>query len=169
MKEKNIIQRAHLFTHIYEPDEIAKEYQKSLKQVLKLYKKLKHDNDLMQAEFERLEDLEDDRDILKYRIRELEKENQAYLEELAGDKTAISLLYQKEKSRIMELAELLDKQESEIKSLEQELEIQKGYSISKDKIREKLDYQYMLWNTPNRQKEYSQEVVEILEELLEEK
>lgn len=68
MKEKNIIQKAHLFTHIYEPDEIAKEYQKSLKQVLKLYKKLKHDNDLMQAEFERLENLEDDRDILKYQL-----------------------------------------------------------------------------------------------------
>ena len=42
----------------------------------------------------------------------------------------------KEKSRIMELAELLDKQENEIKSLEQELEIQEGCSISKDKIRE---------------------------------
>lgn len=42
----------------------------------------------------------------------------------------------KEKSRIMELAELLDKQESEIKSLHQELEIQKGCSISKDKIKE---------------------------------
>lgn len=40
--------------------------------------------------------------------------------------------------------------------------------ISKDKIRAKLDYQYMLWNTPNRQKEYNQEVVDILEELLEE-
>ena len=42
----------------------------------------------------------------------------------------------KEKSRIMELAELLDKQENEINSLQQELEIQKGCSISKDKIRE---------------------------------
>lgn len=45
---------------------------------------------------------------------------------------------EKGKSRIMELAELLDKQESEIKSLQQELEIQKGCSISKDKIREKI-------------------------------
>ena len=44
----------------------------------------------------------------------------------------------KEKNRIMELAELLDKQENEIKSLEQELEIQEGCSISKDKIREKI-------------------------------
>ena len=41
----------------------------------------------------------------------------------------------KEKNRIMELAELLDKQENEINSLQQELEIQKGCSISKDKIR----------------------------------
>ena len=45
----------------------------------------------------------------------------------------------KEKSRIMELAELLDKQENEINSLQQELEIQKGCSISKDKIREKIE------------------------------
>ena len=44
----------------------------------------------------------------------------------------------KEKSRIMELAELLDKQENEINSLQQELEIQKGCSISKYKIREKI-------------------------------
>lgn len=39
--------------------------------------------------------------------------------------------------------------------------------ITKDKIREKLNYQYILWNTPNRQKEYNQELVEVLEELLE--
>lgn len=42
----------------------------------------------------------------------------------------------KEKSRIMELAELLDKQENEIKFLKGELEIQEGCSISKDKIKE---------------------------------
>lgn len=41
----------------------------------------------------------------------------------------------KEKSRIMELAELLDKQENEIKFLKGELEIQEGCSISKDKIK----------------------------------
>ena len=45
----------------------------------------------------------------------------------------------KEKNRIMELAELLDKQENEIKFLEGELEIQEGCSISKDKIREKIE------------------------------
>lgn len=45
----------------------------------------------------------------------------------------------KEKSRIMELAELLDKQENEIKFLKGELEIQEGCSISKDKIKEWLD------------------------------
>ena len=45
----------------------------------------------------------------------------------------------KEKSRIMELAELLDKQENEINSLQQELEVQKGCSISKDKIRKYLN------------------------------
>ena len=51
----------------------------------------------------------------------------------------------KEKSRIMELAELLDKQENEINSLQQELEIQKGCSISKDKIREIIaEYQKQL-------------------------
>lgn len=40
--------------------------------------------------------------------------------------------------------------------------------ISKDKIKEKLNYQYELWNSPTRQKEYSQDIVNILEELLEE-
>ena len=45
----------------------------------------------------------------------------------------------KEKSRIMELAELLDKQENEIKFLKGELEIQEGRYISKDKIREKKE------------------------------
>ena len=44
----------------------------------------------------------------------------------------------KEKNRIMELAELLDKQENEIKFLKGELEIQEGRYISKDKIRELL-------------------------------
>ena len=39
--------------------------------------------------------------------------------------------------------------------------------IGKDIIREKIEYQNMLWNTPNRQKEYNQEVVEVLENLLE--
>ena len=44
----------------------------------------------------------------------------------------------KEKSRKMELAELLDKQENEINSLQQELEFQKGCSIIKHKIRAKI-------------------------------
>jgi hypothetical protein len=39
--------------------------------------------------------------------------------------------------------------------------------ISKDKIKSILDKQYELWNTPNRQKEYNVELVEILESLLE--
>ena len=47
----------------------------------------------------------------------------------------------KEKNRIMELAELLDKQENEIKFLKGELEIQEGCSISKDKIKEKIKEQ----------------------------
>lgn len=50
--------------------------------------------------------------------------------------------YNKEKSRVMELAELLDKQESEIKSLEEEIELGNGITkaqfISKDKIRDKI-------------------------------
>lgn len=63
----------------------------------------------------------------------------------------------KEKSRIMELDELLDKQENEIKFLKGELEIQEGCSISKDKIREKIDkyrkkseklHSQELWNEP---------------------
>jgi len=41
--------------------------------------------------------------------------------------------------------------------------------ISKEEIKEKLEYQYMLWNTPNRQKEYSQEVVDVLEDMLDKK
>ena len=45
-------------------------------------------------------------------------------------------LYNNEKGRTMMLAVVLDKQESKIKSLEQELEIQNGCSISKDKIRD---------------------------------
>lgn len=42
-----------------------------------------------------------------------------------------------------------------------------GENKYKDRIREELEYQYVLWKTPNRQKEYSQEVVDILEEILE--
>lgn len=38
--------------------------------------------------------------------------------------------------------------------------------IPKEAIREKLNKQYELWNTPNRQKEYSQELVDAYEELL---
>lgn len=81
------------------------------------------------------------------------------------------------------LLNLIEKQQKTIKELMSICDLYKGASdhcveifsdtikpnfISKDKIREKLDYQYMLWNTPNRQKEYNQEVVDILEELLEE-
>lgn len=47
-------------------------------------------------------------------------------------------LYNNEKSKLMVLAMVLDKQESKIKSLHQELEIQEDGSISKDKIREKI-------------------------------
>lgn len=50
----------------------------------------------------------------------------------------------KEKSRIMELAELLDKQENEIKFLKGELEIQEGCSISKDKIKKAKEIK---WHT----------------------
>ena len=51
--------------------------------------------------------------------------------------------------------------------IEYENVFNKGVNSIKDKIKEKLNYQYMLWNTPNRQKEYNQEVVEVLEDLLE--
>ena len=64
--------------------------------------------------------------------------------------------------RIMELAELLDKQENEIKFLKGELEIQEGCSISKDKIREKIKKAKEInWHTPKL-------VIEYFEELLEE-
>ena len=69
----------------------------------------------------------------------------------------------KEKSRIMELAKLLDKQQNEIKFLKGELEIQKGCSISKDKIKEKIEEAKEInWHTPKL-------VIEYFEELLEEK
>lgn len=85
----------------------------------------------------------------------------------------------KEKSRIMELAGLLDKQENEIKSLEQELEIQKGCSISKDKIMVKINERknnipYLSTFDDWEKKEYTNEditnyCIEALNELLEEK
>ena len=86
----------------------------------------------------------------------------------------------KEKSRIMELAELLDKQENEINSLQQELEVQKGCSISKDKIREKLNkyrekleklHSQELWNEPEDSiKDFKyNHYLEAYKELLEEK
>lgn len=45
--------------------------------------------------------------------------------------------------------------------------VEKNY-IHKDIIRKHLEKQYMLWNTPSRQKEYSQEIVNELREILEE-
>lgn len=38
--------------------------------------------------------------------------------------------------------------------------------IPKKDIQEKLDYQYDLWNTPNKQKDFNLELVETLEDLL---
>lgn len=38
--------------------------------------------------------------------------------------------------------------------------------IPKKDIQEILDYQYDLWNTPNKQKDFNLELVETLEELL---
>ena len=73
----------------------------------------------------------------------------------------------KEKNRIMELAELLDKQENEIKFLKRELEIQEGCSISKDKIREKIKYiKNLTFEEKSIIKDY---IITILQELLEEK
>ena len=77
----------------------------------------------------------------------------------------------KEKSRIMELAELLDKQENEIKFLKGELEIQKGCSISKDKIRKIInkyvDIDEHLKYT--NQELYGEDLKNMINELLEEK
>lgn len=77
----------------------------------------------------------------------------------------------KEKSRIMELAELLDKQENEIKSLQQELEIQKGCSISKDKIRDYFAHDLAFKRRLIREKEeisdYNRGKFDTIEDLLE--
>ena len=77
----------------------------------------------------------------------------------------------KEKSRIMELAELLDKQENEIKFLKGELEIQEGCSISKDKIRKIInkyvDIDEHLKYT--NQELYGEDLKNMINELLEEK
>lgn len=68
----------------------------------------------------------------------------------------------KEKSRIMELAELLDKQENEIKFMKGELEIQEGCSISKDKIKElKEKVEKEMINNPY---DFSYMINELLEE-----
>ena len=72
----------------------------------------------------------------------------------------------------MELAELLDKQENEINSLQQELEIQKGCSISKDKIREKIEEsKEMITNefVCETYKDRYEFLVKYLEELLQDK
>ena len=78
----------------------------------------------------------------------------------------------KEKSRIMELAELLDKQENEIKFLKGELEIQEGCSISKAKIREKIEEsKEMITNefVCETYKDRYEFLVKYLEELLQDK
>ena len=62
----------------------------------------------------------------------------------------------------------MDSSNGDIKLLEDFLnELLKGF-IPKSKIRKILDKQYELFNSKN-QKEYSQEVVDVLEELLEDK
>ena len=77
----------------------------------------------------------------------------------------------KEKNRIMELAELLDKQENEINSLQQELEIQKGCSISKDKIRKIINKYVDIDEHLNytNQELYGEDLKNMINELLEEK
>ncbi|MBR1653531.1 MAG: hypothetical protein IJ690_01045 [Clostridia bacterium] len=72
------------------------------------------------------------------------------------------LKQEKEKNKILDNLLLVNKEEYEF------IKNKEDY-IHKDIIKEKIAYQNMLWNTPNRQKEYNQEVVEVLEELLEEK
>ena len=114
---------------------------------------------------------------LKEKNKELDKENQGLFELYNfNDSSLLSKILKdykkiidkqqkeikKEKSRIMELAELLDKQDNEINSLQQELEIQEGCSISKDKIREKIKKAKEInWQIPKL-------VIEYFEELLEE-
>lgn len=70
-------------------------------------------------------------------------------------------------NRICELEEKNKQLETENFSLNEMKRYNKKHYIHKDKIKEKLEYQNILWETPNRQKEYSQEVVDVLEELLE--
>lgn len=78
---------------------------------------------------------------------------------------------EKEKSRIMELVELLDKQENEIKFLKGELEIQEGCSISKDKIREIIaEYQKQLKSADTERTAIMlSNFIMVLNDLLEEK
>ena len=75
----------------------------------------------------------------------------------------------KEKNRIMELAELLDKQENEIKFLKGELEIQEGRYISKDKIREKIEEITSYAYTSVEERECQTYARQVLKDLLEEK
>lgn len=121
-----------------------KEIIKNTKAILEHYQKIKNIKDPIE------------RDI----------ESSCYIEEMPFNELQGLLdLYNKEKSRIMELAELLDKQESEIKSLQQELEIQKGCSISKDKIKAKIKE---LENLQENQYIHLDYTKKILEELLKE-
>lgn len=66
---------------------------------------------------------------------------------------------EKKEQRLIITREAYDRVVLEVVDLEEN-------SIPKEVIREKLDEQYKLWNTPNRQKEYSQELVDAYEELL---
>lgn len=122
--------------------------------------------------------------IASERQKEIAQELQVLLNLIKKRDNKIKFLLDNEKS-LKEMnrnqMKIIDKQQKEIEELKKpkylvhfednkitKIELINNDFISKDKIREKLDYQYMLWNTPNRQTEYNQEVVDILEELLEE-
>ncbi len=75
------------------------------------------------------------------------------------------MLYKQTKKELNNLKERNELFVASGNSINLERHIKNNY-ISKDKIRKKLEYQNMLWNTPNRQKEYNQEFAEFLEELL---
>lgn len=138
--------------------------------ILDLYKYEKEQNEMLINEKNIYKDLtkqaQEDVTIWKNLYKQ-EKEKNKELSDKLVEKICNGVeedILEEYRQRIKELEEELNRQIN-ARTINEEF-IEKNY-ISKDKIKEKIEYQNMLWNTPNRQKEYNQEVVEVLEELLE--
>lgn len=90
------------------------------------------------------------------------------MEELIKELNNLKEIEKSHKEENGKLRVELEQEKEKNKEYEKQLDldyVDKNY-ISKEKIRKKLEHQNMLWNTPNRQKEYNQEFAEFLEELL---